>query len=95
MSAGPWTARLKRFGYVVCDRDGKTVCAFGDSGLHPDKQRPNAVAVAAVPDLLAVLVACEHYFGDRPAKDTDARELHARLFQVLVQAGVPVQDEEE
>ena len=79
---------------MVSDRDGKTVCSFGDSGLHPDKQKANAVAVAAVPDLLAVLVACENYFGDRPSKDEDARELHGRLFQALVQAGVPVEDEE-
>lgn len=94
LSAGPWRATLRRFGYVIHDAGGRIVATIGSGGHVTPDQKRDAVAIAAVPDMLPVLLACESYFGDLPSKDVAARELHGRVFEVLVEAGVPVLDDE-
>lgn len=39
-------------------------------------------------DMLEALQAAEAYFGDRPARDSAARVIHANLIDVMAKAGI-------
>lgn len=94
LSAGPWRAVIRPFGYAILDPKGRIVATVGDgSPRAAENQRTDAIAIAALPDVLKALADAEAYLGDRPAKDQAAREIHRTIYEAMVRAGVPVVDE--
>lgn len=94
MTAGPWRPVMRAFGYAILEPKGRIVAIVGDGSTRPtEEHKKDAVAIAAVPDVLKALAGAEAYFGDRPAKDEGAREAHRAIYAAMILAGVPVVDE--
>lgn len=85
---------MRGFGYTVLGPKGNIVAIVGDGSTRPtEEHKKDAVAIAAVPNVLQALAEAEAYFGDRPAKDEGAREAHRAIYEAMILAGVPVVDE--
>lgn len=89
MNPGPWYLVMRPGGgYAVRSVDRKLIAEFYGTHMAVGEHRRNATACAQVPDMVEVLRDAEAYFGDRPARDSAARVIHANLIDVMVKAGI-------
>jgi hypothetical protein len=57
-----------------------------------EEHKVNALAFAAMPELVEVLKLAENYFGDLPSSDKNALRLHGRIVRALSQAGIALEE---
>lgn len=74
---------------LVVDERGRAVADCANRELPIEEQRANARAVAALPLLVDVLVACEEWIGDLPRRPDGADEMYTRVLAALRRLSIP------
>lgn len=92
MTPGPWSIGRLMGGFCVQDTKRTNIAEMRGSRLPFQEHKANAVAIAAVPELVDVLMMAESYFGDLPSSDKAAMRIHGRLVRVLNTVGIEPDD---
>lgn len=92
MTPGPWSVERLMGGFCILDTKCTILAELRGSRVAYQEHKANAVAIAAVPELVDVLKLAESYFGDLPSSDKAAMRLHSRLVRVLNTVGVEPDD---
>jgi hypothetical protein len=93
MTPGPWTAGRLMGGFSVSDAKRTILAELRGSRVPYEEHKANAIAVAALPELIDVLKAAESYFGDLPSSDKEALRLHGKIVRALIAAGAELAED--
>lgn len=92
MTPGPLSVGRLMGGFCVKDARQTIIAELRGSRVPYEQHKDNAIAFAALPDLIDVLKAAELYFGDLPSSDKAALRIHGRIVRALIQVGAELED---
>lgn len=93
MTPGPWTVGRLMGGFSVSDAKRTIIAEMRGSRVPYQDHKDNALAFAALPELVETLKLAESYFGDLPSSDKRALRIHGKIVRSLIAAGVELAED--